>query len=186
MKTNKNKKTTVQKITTIKRLILLVTLLNVIGSILLSSLANKQKQVFIQNQQAIANLTERSQNKSELYKFLGINEEGIQQIHSALPNEDTIADFVSTIEDLLSLSEIEGDFHFSAIVPSKANNQLSIPFLIKMNTTIPKFLSFMRQLEKMPYIIQVTSVNINTPQGIGGGVEASIGATIYVQDPFES
>lgn len=180
----KQKNTTISKSVKYKILntvlfigIIAVSILNIYFSnnISKSILSKKQKSI---NQQTNSELIQ------EQSAFYNDNPEIIETISNVLPNQDSIIKMVEDIENLQISLGIPSAFEFSSIVPTKDVNNSYVSFIIRTNTTTLKTISFLRSFEKLSYLTKITSVNIKTPQGIGGPVELAISGRVYVQNPF--
>ena len=135
--------------------------------------------------QQVEDLKVSFQSRDSLNQFLSQNQDGIKLVSLALPNEDNVVEFVSQVENLLAVTGLTGSLKFSSIVPAKANDQLYIPFILKLQTGVPQFLDFLARLEKLPFLVQLTGVTITSPNGIADITDITIGARLYVQDPFQ-
>jgi hypothetical protein len=159
-----------------------------IGIIIVSALNiyfsnNISKSIILKKQQTINQQTNlaSTQAQADFYKN---NPEIIQTISNVLPNQNSIIQVVEDIENLQKKLGIPSTFEFSSIVPTQDINNSYVSFIIKTNTTTLKAISFLRNFEKLPYLTNITSVNIKSPQGVGGPIELAISGRIYVQNPF--
>lgn len=159
----------------------LITLLLSIAGIIISQ--NLSKNIQTEKQQ-ILNQQETSQSSQDQQAFFESNPEIINTLSQVLPNQDTIIKVVEDIENLQKQLGISTAFEFSSIVPTNTATNSYVSFIIKTNTTTLKTISFLRSFEKLPYLTQITSIDLKTPQGIGGPVELAISGRIYVQNPF--
>lgn len=144
---------------------------------------NISNSIISKKQQAINQQT-NSESIQQQLTFYENNPEIIQTISNVLPNQDSIIQVVEDIEGLQKSLSIPTAFEFSSIVPTQDINNSYVSFIIKTNTTTLKTISFLRSFEKLPYLTKITSINIKTPQGIGGPVELAISGRVYVQNPF--
>jgi Tfp pilus assembly protein PilO len=128
----------------------------------------------------------KQQTAVEQTTFYENNPQMLDVIDAALPDQTEIVDVLTAIDNLGSLVGMKVNFNFASVDPTKENNQLSVPFTLKSNTTIIKAIQFLRYFEKLPYLSSITSLSIKSPQGIGGTIELSIIGRLYVQDPFNN
>lgn len=139
----------------------------------------------IQTKQQIENTKQQSLQLTQASDFLDKNQD-VSIIKQVLPqNRQELVDFVSDVEIVGRSKATNFAFKFSALKPTNTNGQVWVPFVINFVTTTPKLIEFLTLLEKMPYLIEVTSVETNTINNSQGVWGVGINAKIYVLDTFD-
>lgn len=156
----------------------------IISTFMLQTFASKQKKEVATLNQELSDITIQLTGKQNLNRFLQQNKQTIDTVNSAFPNEDTIIDFIDAVEALITNVGATGSLSFSALVPGVLSDQLQIPFNITMEATPTQLADFLRRFEKFPYLIQISSISIKTPNGVQATTNISLGGRVYVQDPF--
>jgi len=110
--------------------------------------------------------------------------EGIQLITEIFPDDQSIITIIQKLETLIKTFDPSGSVKFASLSPVKTNDQLSVPLLYRLRVSPAQGLRFLTELEHLPNVIQVKSIEFKTPQGASGAAEMSMGALIYVKDPF--
>jgi hypothetical protein len=105
-------------------------------------------------------------------------------VSEAFPDESSIIEVMQHLEVLVHQFDPEGSVKFLPQGPQKINNQLGVNLVVKMTITPAELITFFRQLERLPHIIEVTAAELRIPNGISNKAETNIGMTLYVQDPF--
>jgi len=116
--------------------------------------------------------------------FIQKNQDVVDKLNEVFPNEDSIIDVISATEAVIQQYDPQGVVEISAFNPSKVNNELQVPLLIKMRVSVIDLVGFLRELEKQPYVYEVTSIDMRMPEGLTAKGEITIGVKLYVQDPF--
>jgi hypothetical protein len=100
------------------------------------------------------------------------------------PNIVSFPDFVVVIEALIHTYDKEGGIQFPSKTPVKTAGELTIPARIHFRTSLPEVNTFLKEMEQLPYIIEVTALEIQSPDGQDQPVTCNLGVKLYVQDPF--
>lgn len=129
-------------------------------------------------------LSESQLSVASLQKFIGENQAKITELEKVFPTQDTIVEFLSVTEKLVYELDPEGTVKFGALTPTKMNDELFIPLIFTFKANSAQALEFLRKLERLPYIIQITTVEFKLPLGQFGTGEVVLGGKVYVQDPF--
>lgn len=108
----------------------------------------------------------------------------IEVISAVFPTEQSIPQFISTLESQIRASADEYTFKFNSITPISENTTLYLPLTITMKTDLARLLQFFENLEHLPYMTHITSVFTKSPAGIIGLGETTVALKVYVQNPF--
>lgn len=109
---------------------------------------------------------------------------GIHTITEIFPNDQSIITVIQKLENLVKTFDPGGSVKFTSLAPVKTNNQLTIPLQFHLRLAPTQGLRFLTELENIPNIIVVKNVELKTPQGASGAADMTLGALMYVKDPF--
>lgn len=123
-------------------------------------------------------------NSQKVSDLIEANPQKLDQLLKVFPSETTIVDFLQTIETLVRETDPEASVKFSALTPVKVDNQLTIPFTIRLKTTPIDTITLLQKIERLPYIIEIISLDAHSPQGVGSVGDVTISAKVYAKDPF--
>lgn len=122
-------------------------------------------------------------NTTELNQFVDANIDTIAAIEEVFPTNDTIVPVLKNIEAVVLKYDSQAIVGFIDSVPTKKNNELQIPMSINLTSDINTAFMLLRELEKLPLVLEVTNLNITNRQSIP---IIDIKAVLYVNDPFIS
>jgi Tfp pilus assembly protein PilN len=108
----------------------------------------------------------------------------IATVANVFPNEETIPQFIQSLEGLIRGYTDAYSVKFNSLTPLSEQDKLYLIMTITMNTDLDRFTQFLGGLETYPYMTHVTSVTAKTPDGYGNVAEYSITLKVYVQNPF--
>jgi hypothetical protein len=108
----------------------------------------------------------------------------IDVISGIFPNEQSIPQFIQSLEGLIKQASDEYTFRFNSLTPIIEGDKLFLLMTVTMKTDQTKLLFFLSSLEKLPYMTHITGMMAKTPNGFSGISEVSIGMKVYVQNPF--
>lgn len=107
-------------------------------------------------------------------------------IASVFPNEETIPQFIQTIEEAIRSNSDEYALRFTAVTPLKEDDKLYLPVSITAKTDVARLIQFLGLLEKLPYMTHVTSLGGIATDTFTSPSEIQIVFKVYVQNPFTS
>jgi len=174
---------TLPKITTTTLLVLAVSVLVVLDILFLSLVKSQSGSVVLLKNQL------RTLKKDEEIVKSGNDlnrrfQDEIVQISSVFPNEETITDFVQTLEALAKSNSDEYSFKFISITPLKEQDVQAIPISVSLKTDLPRLINLLDNLETLPFMTHVSTITSKTPRNIVGPQETIISLKVYVQNPF--
>jgi len=108
----------------------------------------------------------------------------ITTVANVFPNEETIPQFIQSLEGLIREYTDVYTVKFNSLTPLVEQEKLFLIMTVTMNTDLSRFVQFLEGLEAYPYMTHITSVTVKTPDGFSGVSEISITLKIYVQNPF--
>ena len=120
---------------------------------------------------------------NQTQNFVANNQESIESIISVFPAESDFLDFLITLETMLAVID-PGAKLTPGSSPVKAGQQLTVPLQLQFTGTIYTLEDFFIQLERLPYIIEVTSLELKSPSGLAQPSEIVASLRVYVEDPF--
>lgn len=137
----------------------------------------KNEQTDLERQEKIVS------SSQELYQTY---QQQTEIISAVFPNEETITVFISQFEETARAFSDSYSLKFNSQVPLAEQDKLFLPLSIIMTTDLPRFIQFLDAMEKMPYMIHITSISTKSPQGFVNLSEINLVFKIYVQKPFSS
>ena len=170
-----------------ERLLKVSVILVVVGifiSLILLLLAQQQTRKIVSLRQELESLQLSTVTSQGLFQFIASQGAAIDRLLAVFPHEATIIDFLGTVEAVVQQYDPEGSLSFNALNPTKVNNELAIPLAITFNGTAAEAVTLLKELEKLPYIIKITVVDIRTPNGLNQPGEITLGGRLYVREPF--
>ncbi len=118
--------------------------------------------------------------------YVRTNLASLQQILNVFPDESNIIEPIQALESLVQTYDPRGTAKFPSVTPVSVNNQLSIPISLKLTLSPYRSVEFLRQLERLPYIFEVTNYDARWSNDASSSAELDIKLVLYVQDPFRS
>lgn len=165
--------------------IVIAVILIITNMILMVLIGSKTKQL-AQIKQQIAVKTSDDQNLQSSIDYLNQNQKQLEDIVNTLPNESRLVEFIDTIESVSGENASNSSLEFSAIAPTSLAQDKYLPFVINLVTDLPNFQEYLKKIEKLPYVIEITSIQAKTTDSSGKLWEFTIAARVFVQDPFKS
>jgi predicted PurR-regulated permease PerM len=108
----------------------------------------------------------------------------IQIVSSVFPNEVTIPQFIQSLEGLIRPYSDSYAVRFNSLTPLAEQERLFLILTITMHTDLARLYDLLEQLETLPYMTHITSMNVKTPDGFSGIAEVNVTLKVYVQNPF--
>lgn len=135
---------------------------------------NRTKQdVLAQQQTAIDN--------ENFSKYITDRPHYMQMIQAAVPNEEMLVSFLQDMESAVREHDQEGKVVLIGTSPARSGVDLIIPVTIQLTTPMEQLPDLLTTLNKLPYLMQLTSVESNQAEG---GARHVIGFKLFVQEPF--
>jgi hypothetical protein len=121
-------------------------------------------------------------NLKDLSQYVSQNQSDIKTIFNVFPNpnNESIIIALEALEALIGRYDEEAKISFSSKTTLKKNSESYIPLQISLNLARSQLISLLRDIERLPYIIEVTSINLNMERDPHNQVV--IGASLYVDD----
>jgi len=160
-----------------------VTLLLVL---ILVMLTNEQIKKVTTARQELVSLREMTQSSSSLQSFAQTHQDHLVQIHSLFPDEDDFIYVLQDIEKTIKAVDPNGTVKLGASKPIPSQNQKTLPLNIIVNTTYPNAVTFLRQFERLPYILEITNLELRSPSDLTQAVELLMTVRLYVANNFET
>lgn len=172
------------KIFTFASVILLsLTAVMVIFSI---TLTNQQTKKITTTRQELASLKDAALSVQSLQTFAQSKQEDLTKISNLFPNEDDFVYVLQDIETLVKNTDPQGSVKVSAAKPTKAQNLNTIPLTIHLVANPNSAVTFLREFERLPYILQITNLELTNSQDLLTGFNMILTVRLYVADPFST
>jgi hypothetical protein len=149
---------------------------------------------------AIVKISSSLQQKDRLSKVLAMRVDNIQQLKNSLallgdndkkiiavyPSTDNILDFVSALESLAKQTSVKQTLRFANFSPFIEAGGASINetnFTINLTGTVTTLKAYLQQLEKIPFVTKIGTINLlaSPPNGWNGDASITINGTLYAQ-----
>lgn len=134
--------------------------------------------------QELVSLQGVAQNTQALAQFAKQNQANLALLAGLFPAED---DFIYVLQDLEALvlsADPEAQVKLGASQPVKVNGQNTLPLTIHLSVSPDQLSAFLRQFERLPYILEITNLEqAARPEG-GSLKDVLIQVRLYVADPF--
>jgi len=163
-----------------------IAIILVLTNVVLMVLVGSKTKQLAQIKQQIAVKTSDDKNLQSSVDYLAQNQKQLDDIINALPNESRLVEFIDTIESVSSENSNNSTLEFSAIAPASLAQDKYLPFVINLVTDMPNFQQYLTKLEKLPYVIEITSIQAKATDDSSKLWEFTIAARVFVQDPFKS
>jgi len=100
----------------------------------------------------------------EDYNFL---KDDINIIDEALPNKEKIVDFLNQLEKEASASGVSAEIGFAnQSINTEPSGIRSVAFNLSLKGTYFEMVRFIREIEKMPQVVSIERISIQSPEGI--------------------
>ena len=110
----------------------------------------------------------------------------IAVISNVFPNEETLPTFIEKQENLLKTHTDSYSVKFNSVTPLKEQERLYLPLTLTLHTDSARLILLLTQMEKLDYMMHVTSIVTKTPNGFTKTGECTLVTKLYVQKPFSA
>lgn len=155
-------------------------LLNILFLLLIS---NERKTVMLLKTQ-LAQLEQDSAILASSEEVSQTYTEEAELLSKVFPNEETILQFLQSLESITRESSDEYSVKFTSFNPLAEQDKLYLVLSVFMRSDRVRFLNYLSLVEQLPYMTQVTNMVTQTPDGLDGKIEVSLIMKVYVQNPF--
>jgi hypothetical protein len=108
----------------------------------------------------------------------------VRIVSDVFPTEATIPQFIQSLEGLIRPYSESYAVRFNSLTPLTEQERLFLLLTITVHTDLTRLIGLLEELETLPYMTHITSMNVKTPDGFSGISEVSITLKVYVQNPF--
>lgn len=167
-----------------KHLMVIIILL-VVGIVVwfvLYSLGKQQISELKLTQQEIETTFVSDQNLNLINQFVDANSLTLLKVNDFFPNETNIIQTLESIEAIVKTYDDQATVKISSTQPVPKDDQLHIPLTINLNTSLEGLTRLLREIEKLPLILEINSTNLlHTSEN---ALQITLGINLYVDDPF--
>lgn len=172
------------KAVVVMEICILVAVSSFLINFLLIYFTNNQVTLYQTNQQQIAASEYNSSDRANTVAYLENQRQNTELILSTFPSiEDDFVDFIQTIELLGQESANNSRLELNSHVAGNGG-QSYFPFVISMTTDVVNFAEFLKRLEKLPYMVEVRSIESNIVDGSSQIYNFKLTSRIYVSNQF--
>ena len=112
--------------------------------------------------------------------------DNITTINAVFPDEETVLDFLQTLETMAKNTSDESAVKFASFSPQPEGDKLFLVFTVNQTTDVDRLSSFLSQLEKLPYMTHILSLSITWADQKKGTINVTMQLKLYVKSPFSS
>lgn len=159
-------------------LLILATLIITITTIL----ANQKIKSYFTKQQEIQTFIRSQENTNELLDYVETNKEIVSQIETVFPNETNIDISYQTILSAAKEVDDNAQLKIKANLPTTHNGKSILPMELVASTNTAGTISLLRRIERLPYIIEVSTIEMQNPLTTEG--TTTILFRLYVDNEF--
>lgn len=129
-------------------------------------------------------IEKRSETITKIKNDLVVIGNGEEKIKNALPGIDNILNFVSALENTANKNLLQSSYKFGIPAPYLKQENLeilSVNYNLNVNGTISTLISYLKDIEKLPYFTNIESVNFNSHAGWDNNSTISFQAKLFVK-----
>lgn len=179
-----NKATFKKKKSSIERSVIFLVIIVVVNIGIMFMLLNQAKTIsLLQEQQQQLVQDQRILNSSE--EIYAQYEGQIEKILNVFPDEETVLDFLQTLETLSKEHSTEYSVRFASRSPLPESDKLFLLFTVSLKTDKAQLDAFLDSLEALPYMTRVLTMNVAFPDPLSQAVDATLTLKLYVKNPFQ-
>lgn len=167
-------------------MILFLFILFQLGSLFyLSKLITAKTDLLVEAKHKLKAYERKDESLAQLQQDYDKVEEGMDVLNQALPDRAKIVDLIDQIESEASSSGIAAKISFGQqSIQSENGGVKSLVFNVSIKGTYYKIVEFIKDLEKMPQVITVEKMNIQSPVGIEGENSVTLILRCYIDPNF--
>ena len=161
----------------------IVTIVGIFVSIVFYTLGQQKIGVMTSVQQELSSLLQAQNSSDSLKQFVASQTDSIDVLLRVFPDEDSFLQFLSALETLTINTDPNVNLNFTEPV-QLPDEELIIPVTIIMQANAGEISELLKQIELLPYIFTVTSIDYRFQNGVNDDAIVTIGGRVYVKDPF--
>lgn len=163
-------------------IIIILLVISLVIWFLLYTLGKQQISELKLSQQEIETTFVSDQNLNLINQFVDTNSLTLLKVNDFFPNEGNIIQTLESIEAIVKTYDDKASVKISSAQPVPKDDQLHIPLTLNMNTSLEGLTRLLREIEKLPLILEINSINLlHTSEN---ALQITIGINLYVDDPF--
>jgi Tfp pilus assembly protein PilO len=162
--------------------IIILLVVSIVVWFVLYSLGKQQISELKLTQQEIESTFVSDQNLNLINQFVDANSLTLLKVNDFFPNEANIIQTLESIEAIVKTYDDQATVKISSTQPVPKDDQLQIPLIINLNTSLEGLTRLLREIEKLPLILEINSTNLlHTSEN---ALQITLGINLYVDDPF--
>lgn len=128
-----------------------------------------------------------SQNSQEQFALLKEDFQKIsphiEKVENLFPSSENLLPFINAMENLAISAGVGQTFRFESagLQPVPSLNLNKITFNVIINGNMSQFLNYLQKLEKIPYFVQIDSLNLTTSQNLESQGQMIVRGSLYVR-----
>lgn len=158
----------------------LCTLAFIYFSIFLLKKIEKISDKILEAQRENFSFTQRLQNIEEFQRIKSERKDNLSLLENLLFNQDLPLPFVTFLEDLAKEKQILLEISVQENPKSQKDPFPSLYFLVKFQGSFQSIFTFLKKIEKGPFLLQFEKMRISK-MGEGGGLEGEVLIKVFVK-----
>ncbi len=139
----------------------------------------------VEKKAAAISLSKRSEEVAALRSQLAQVGDNASRLGSALPPDDNISGFLSTLDTLAQQDSLAQTVKVGTATPTSISRDgitlSQVDYSITLNGTIITLIKYLKDFEALPYFSAITSISINAPLGWDGNSSIIMQAQLYTK-----
>lgn len=160
-----------------------ITVMVLLLNFLMIYMTNKQTEQYQTTLAQIAATAYNTSDREYTVAFLESQKQNTQLIKRALPVEVEFIEFIQTLELISQESATQSQLEFNPYVPV-TTGQSYVPFVISMTTDLINFTEFLKKTEKLPYILEIRSIEASLVDANAQIWNYKLFSKVYVSNQF--
>ncbi len=137
----------------------------------------QQQKKQLEQDQSIINSSE------EIYATYKDN---IEDLLAVFPSEEDVLVFLETLQDVAKKHGSNVSARFFSSSPQQEGDKLFLLFRVTLTTNKDSLISFLQELEQLPYMTRLMTLSMGDFNGIQGDMNVTLLIKLYVKNPFTS
>jgi Tfp pilus assembly protein PilO len=134
-----------------------------------------------EQQSKLLTLKNQNQDTSVLKQDYNAVKKEAEIINASLPNKENIIDLVSSLETIALENNFKAQLSFEKSQPQKDKQGFTlIPFKMLFTGNIQDLISYLYQLEKLPYFVKISKITSQNLKGLKSEGQYFLDANLYI------
>lgn len=155
------------------------------GLFVLGKIITKKVNSLIEQKHKLKAFEQKDTSLAKLQENFQLIKEDVEIIDRALPDKKEIVNFINQLEKEASASGILAKISFGAqSLKTESDGAKSISFSLNLKGTYFKTIEFIKRVEKMPQVVEIENIHIQSPDGIESQSNVVLTMKCYINPEF--